>query len=81
LKILKNIIYERLAQGTDGVNSKLMNRAFVGYIGCSFKVVVEESVVNAPLVSLHSKNTNTQTTPKSEVRFKHTHNLLFKRLL
>jgi hypothetical protein len=41
------------------------------YIGCSFgflfKVVVEESIVKAPLVSLQSKNTNNV---KSEVRFK-----------
>jgi hypothetical protein len=41
------------------------------YIGCSFKFVlkvgVEESIVNAPLVSLQSKNTNNS---KSEVRFK-----------
>jgi hypothetical protein len=40
-------------------------------IGCSFKflleVGVEESFVNAPLVSLQSKNTNNA---KSEVRFK-----------
>jgi hypothetical protein len=40
-------------------------------IGCSFKFVlkvgVEESVVNAPLVSLQSKNTNNA---KDEVRFK-----------
>jgi hypothetical protein len=41
-------------------------------IGCSFKfllkVDVEESIINAPLVSLHSKNTNNA---KNEVRFKH----------
>jgi hypothetical protein len=41
------------------------------YIGCSFKfllkVSVEESIVNEPLVSLHSKNANNA---KSEVRFK-----------
>jgi hypothetical protein len=41
------------------------------YIGCSFKfllkVEVEVSIVNAPLVSLQSKNTNNA---KSEVRFK-----------
>jgi hypothetical protein len=40
-------------------------------IGCSFKfllnVGVEELIVNAPLVSLQSKNTNNE---KSEVRFK-----------
>jgi hypothetical protein len=40
-------------------------------IGCSFKFIlkvdVEESIVNAPLVGLQSKNTNN---PKSEVRFK-----------
>jgi hypothetical protein len=40
-------------------------------IGCSFKFIVkvgvEESIVNAPLVSLQSKNTNNA---KSEVRFK-----------
>jgi hypothetical protein len=40
-------------------------------IGCSFKFIlkvgVEESIVNAPLVSLHMKNTNNT---KSEVRFK-----------
>jgi hypothetical protein len=40
-------------------------------IGCSFKfllkVGVEESIVNAPLVSLQSKNTNNA---ESEVRFK-----------
>jgi hypothetical protein len=41
----------------------------VVYIGCSFilKVGVEESIVNAPLVSQQSKNTNNA---KSEVRFK-----------
>jgi hypothetical protein len=41
------------------------------YIGCSFKFIlkvgIEESIVNAPLVSLQSKNTNNS---KSEVRFK-----------
>jgi hypothetical protein len=41
------------------------------YIGCSFKfllkVGVEESIVNAPLVSVQSKPTNNA---KSEVRFK-----------
>jgi hypothetical protein len=41
------------------------------YIGCSFKLIlkvgVEESIVNAPLVSLRSKNTNKA---KSKVRFK-----------
>jgi hypothetical protein len=43
------------------------------YIGCSLKCIiiikvgVEESIVNAPLVSLQSKNTNNAT---SEVRFK-----------
>jgi hypothetical protein len=35
-----------------------------GYIGCTFKfpvkVGVEESIVNAPLVSLQIKNTTTQ---------------------
>jgi hypothetical protein len=36
-------------------------------VGISVKVGVEESIVNAPLVSLHSKNTNNA---KSEVRFK-----------
>jgi hypothetical protein len=40
-------------------------------IGCLFKFLlkagVEESIVNAPLVSLHTKNTNNV---KSEVRFK-----------
>jgi hypothetical protein len=40
-------------------------------VGCSFKfllkVGLEESVVNAPLVNLHSKNTNNA---KSEVKFK-----------
>jgi hypothetical protein len=36
-------------------------------------VGVEESIVNAPLVSLHTKNTNN---PKSEIRFKQ-HNRLF----
>jgi hypothetical protein len=39
-------------------------------IGCSFKFIlkvgVEESIVNAPLVSLQSKNTNNA---ESEVRF------------
>jgi hypothetical protein len=39
-------------------------------VGCSFtfilKVGIEESIVNAPLVSLHSKNTKNA---KSEVRF------------
>jgi hypothetical protein len=43
----------------------------VSSIGCSFKfllkVGVEEAIVNAPLVSLQSKNTNNA---KSEVRFK-----------
>jgi hypothetical protein len=28
------------------------------YVGCSFKVGVEESIVNAPFVRLQSKNTN-----------------------
>jgi hypothetical protein len=41
------------------------------YIGCSFKCVlkvgIEESIVNAPLVSLLSKNTHNA---KSEVKFK-----------
>jgi hypothetical protein len=41
------------------------------YIGCSFKFIlkvgVEESIMNAPLVSLQNKNTNNS---KSEVRFK-----------
>jgi hypothetical protein len=41
------------------------------YIGCSFnfilKVGVEESIVNAPLVSLQSENTKNA---KSKVRFK-----------
>jgi hypothetical protein len=40
-------------------------------IGCSFKFIlkicIEESIVNEPLVSLQSKNTNNA---KSEVRFK-----------
>jgi hypothetical protein len=38
-------------------------------IGCPFKFIleVEESIVNAPLVSLQSKNTNDTN---SEVRFK-----------
>jgi hypothetical protein len=40
-------------------------------MGCSFKFLVkigiEESIVNAPLVSLQSKNT---INAKSEVRFK-----------
>jgi hypothetical protein len=40
-------------------------------MGCSFKFIlivgVEESIVNAPLVSLQNKNTNNA---KSEVRFK-----------
>jgi hypothetical protein len=40
-------------------------------IGCSFKFLlklsVDESIVNAPLVSVQSKNTNDA---KSEVRFK-----------
>jgi hypothetical protein len=39
---------------------------------CSFqfllKISIEESIVNAPPVSLHNKNTNNA---KSEVRFKH----------
>jgi hypothetical protein len=35
------------------------------YIGCSFKFGVEESIVNASLVRLQSKNTNNA---KSEVR-------------
>jgi hypothetical protein len=42
------------------------------HIGCSFKFIlkvgVEESIVNAPFVSLQNKNTNNT---KSEVRFKH----------
>jgi hypothetical protein len=41
------------------------------FIGCSFKFIlkvgIEESIVNALLVPLHSKNTNNA---KSEVRFK-----------
>jgi hypothetical protein len=41
------------------------------YIGCSFKSILkvddEELIVNAPLVSLQSKDTNNA---KSEVRFK-----------
>jgi hypothetical protein len=41
------------------------------YIGCSLKFLlkfgVEESIVNTPLISLQSKNTNNA---KSEVRFK-----------
>jgi hypothetical protein len=44
------------------------------YIGCSFKfllkVDVEESIVNAPVVSLQSKNTNDSNDAKSEVIFK-----------
>jgi hypothetical protein len=40
-------------------------------IGCSFKFIlkvgVEKSIVNAPLVSLYTKNINNA---KSEVRFK-----------
>jgi hypothetical protein len=40
-------------------------------IGCSFKFILkvgaEKSIVNAPLVSLQSKNTHNA---KSEVRFK-----------
>jgi hypothetical protein len=40
-------------------------------IGSTFKFIlkvgVEESIVNAPLVSLHSKNTNNA---KSEVKYK-----------
>jgi hypothetical protein len=40
-------------------------------VGCSFKCIlkvgVEESIVNAPLVTLQSKNANNA---KSEVRFK-----------
>jgi hypothetical protein len=43
----------------------------IDYIGCSFKCIlkvgVEESIMNTPLLSLQSKNTNNA---KSEVRFK-----------
>jgi hypothetical protein len=39
-------------------------RVFIKFI---FKVGVEESIVNAPLISLQNKNTNNA---KSEVRFK-----------
>jgi hypothetical protein len=45
--------------------------SLISYIGCSFKFIpkvgVEESIVNAPLVRLQSKNTNNT---KSEVSFK-----------
>jgi hypothetical protein len=51
------------------VNQKM--RLVFFCVGCSFtfilKVGVEESIVNAPHVSLKSKNTNNA---KSEVRFK-----------
>jgi hypothetical protein len=44
---------------------------YTSYIGCSFKFLLkvdaEDSIVNAPLVSLQSKNTNNT---KGEVRFK-----------
>jgi hypothetical protein len=44
---------------------------FKDYIWCSFKLLfkagVEETIVNAPLVSVHSKTTNNA---KSEVKFK-----------
>jgi hypothetical protein len=46
-------------------------QSYSGNIGCSFKFLLkaglEESIVNAPVVSLQSKNTNNA---KSEVRFK-----------
>jgi hypothetical protein len=49
------------------------------YIGCSFKFIpkigVEESIVNAPLVSLHTKNTNNA---KSEVTFTINFNAYFE---
>jgi hypothetical protein len=48
---------------------KKLNQNNYDSIGCSFllKVDVEESIVNTPLITLHSKNTNNA---KSEVRFK-----------
>jgi hypothetical protein len=52
-------------------NSLCPNNVNGVYIGCLFKLIlkvgVEEPIVNAPLVSLRSKNTNKA---KSEVRFK-----------
>jgi hypothetical protein len=39
----------------------------IDFLKCIVKVGLEESIVNAPLVSLLSKNTNNA---KSEVRFK-----------
>jgi hypothetical protein len=62
---------KKTKQGTHflGQISDDYNRCF--YIGSSFKfllkVGLEESIVNAPLVSLQSKNTNKA---RSKVRFK-----------
>jgi hypothetical protein len=59
---MKSVIY---------LNIAILYYSLLNYIGCSFKFVlkvgVEESIVNAPLVSLHPKNTNNA---KSEVTFK-----------
>jgi hypothetical protein len=50
---------------------KLIDRRYIKNLSCFFKfhlkVGVEESIVNAPLVSLQSENTNNG---KSEVSFK-----------
>jgi hypothetical protein len=47
---------------------KKKNRKIKSSFKFPVKVGVEESIVNAPLVSLDTKNTNNE---KSEVRFKH----------
>jgi hypothetical protein len=47
-------------------NTKLKTK-YLMFFKCHLKVGVEESIVNAPLLSLQSKNTNNA---KSEVSFK-----------
>jgi hypothetical protein len=56
---------------TEHPRRKILQLETLRSIGCSFKFIlkvgVEESIVNAPLVSLQSKNTNNA---KRDVRFK-----------
>jgi hypothetical protein len=66
----KQIFKSEIKNKEKTINYKKLIK-WLDYIGCPFefilKVGVEKSIVNAPLVSLQSKNINNA---KSEVRFK-----------
>jgi hypothetical protein len=67
---LPNINFPKLCDASYVLGKKSKITSIFNCIGCSLKfiltVAVEESIVNAPLVSLQRKNTNNA---KNEVRF------------